>query len=145
MMTWASCRSRMAHLLTAAVLVCGFGLAVPAAAQVSVQPPRVDAYALTSKRVIASGAAMTGLIGAVIGGLALARSGRIGVGNRRRGAIVALVLGPIGLVVGGLVVITADGGLGTGNGIAGGALAMIVGMIGMALGGLALARSRRTG
>jgi len=57
----------------------------------------------------------------------------------------ALVLGSIGLVIGGLVVATADGGLGTGNGLGGGIVAMIVGLIGMALGGLALTRSRRTG
>ena len=57
----------------------------------------------------------------------------------------ALVLGPIGLVIGGLVVATADGGLGTGNGLGGGIVAMMVGLIGMALGGLALIRSRRTG
>jgi hypothetical protein len=56
---------------------------------------------------------------------------------------VALVLGPIGLVIGGLVVATANGGIGTGNGLAGGVVAMIVGLIGVALGGLALARSRR--
>jgi hypothetical protein len=81
----------------------------------------------------------------VIGGLPLARSaGRIGTGTGRRGAIMALVLGPIGLAIGGMVVVTADGGLGTGNGIAGGFVAVIVGLIGMALGGLALARSRRT-
>lgn len=134
--------SRVAHLLTAAGLVCGF--AMPAAAQGSVQPVDVAAYTVTPKRIMASGAAVTGLIGAVIGGLALARSGRIGVGNGRRGAIVALVLGPIGIAVGGLVVLTADGGLGTGNGLAGGVVAMMVGLIGMALGGLALARSRRT-
>ena len=118
---------------------------MPAAAQGSVQPVRVAAYTATPKRIMASGAAVTGLIGAVIGGLALARSaGRIGAGSGRRGGIVALVLGPIGFVVGGLVVLTADGGLGTGNGIAGGVVAMIVGLIGMALGGLAFARSRRT-
>ncbi len=141
----AGTASRVAHLLAAAALVCGFGLAAPAAAQVSVQPAAVNAYTLTPKRIMASGAAVTGLIGAVIGGLALARSaGRIGNGNGRRGAIVALVLGPIALVIGGLVVATADGGLGTGNGIAGGVVAMMVGLIGMALGGLALSRSRRT-
>ena len=75
---------------------------------------------MTPERIAASAAAVVGLIGAVIGGLALARStGRIGTANGRRGAIVALVLGPIGLVIGGLVVATADGGLGTGNGLAG--------------------------
>ena len=136
---------RVSHLLAAAALVCGIGLAAPAAAQVSVQPAAVKAYPLTPKRVMASGAAVTGLIGAVIGGLALARSaGRIGTGNGRRGALVALVLGPIALVIGGLVVATADGGLGSGNGLAGGVVAMMVGLIGMALGGLALSRSRRT-
>jgi hypothetical protein len=136
------CNRRVTHLLTAAALVCG--LAMPAAAQSSVPPVDVPAYAATPKRIMASGAAVTGLIGAVIGGLALARSaGRIGAGDGRRGAIVALVLGPIGLVVGGLVVVTADGGLGTGNGIAGGVVAMMVGLIGLVLGGLALARSRR--
>jgi hypothetical protein len=51
-------------------------------------------------------------------------------------------MGPIGLVVGILIVATADGGLGTGNGIAGGYLAIVVGLIGMALGGLALAQGR---
>ena len=128
-------------LLLAAALIVGFGLS----AQVSDQPPLVSAYTLAPERIAASVAAVVGLIGAVIGGLALARSaGRIGAGNGRRGAIVALVMGPIGLVIGGLVVATADGGLGTGNGIAGGVVAMMVGMIGMALGGLALARSRRT-
>jgi hypothetical protein len=143
---WASSKLRIAHLLTAAALVCGFGLAVPATAQVSVQPAAVNAYVLTPKRVMASGAAVTGLIAAVIGGLAVARSARrMGPGYGRRGAIVALVLGPIALVTGGLVVATADGGLGTCNGLAGAVVAMMVGLIGMALGGLALSRSRRTG
>jgi hypothetical protein len=125
--------SRVAHLLAATALFSGFGLAAPAAGQDSVQPAAVKAYTLTPKRMMASGAAVTGLIGAVIGGLALARSaGRIGTGDGRRGAIVALVLGPIALVTGGLVVATADGGLGTGNGLAGGVVAMMVGLIGMA-------------
>ena len=56
-----------------------------------------------SGRLVPTVAAVVGLIGVVLGGLALARSaGRIGTGNGRRGAIVALVLGPIGLVIGGL-------------------------------------------
>jgi hypothetical protein len=137
--------SRVTHLFAAAVLVGGFGLAAAAAAQVADQPPAVGVYTLTPERIAATVAAVVGLIGAVIGGLALARSaGRIGTGNGRRGAIVALVMGPIGVVIGGLVVATADGGLGTGNGLGGGVVAMVVGLIGMALGRLALVRSRRT-
>jgi len=132
------------HLLAAAILVGSVGPVAPAAARVSDQPPGATAYTLTPKRMLASAAAVVGLGSAVFGGLALARSaGRNGIGNGRRGAIVALVLGPIGLVVGGLVVISAEGGLGTGNGLAGGVVAMMVGLIGMALGGLALARSSR--
>ena len=144
--------SRVTHLLAAAALVCGFGLATRTpssrawgAAQVSPQSAIANVFTLTPKRIVASVGALVGLTGAIIGGLAVARSVcRIGNGNVRRGAIVALVLGPIGLVIGALVVATADGGLGTGNGLAGGVVAIMVGLIGGALGGLALARSRRT-
>jgi len=134
--------SRITHLLAAA-LVGPFGLVVSAAAQVSDQPPPVNAYTLTPDRIVASVAAVVGLIGAIIGGLALARAARRVGSNGRSGAIVALVMGPIALVIGGLVVATADGDLGTGQGLGGGIVAMVVGLIGMVLGGLALARFRR--
>lgn len=98
---------------------------------------------MTPERMAASAAVLVGLIGAIIGGLALARSVRHSGNGGRRRAIVALVLGPIGAVIGGLIVVTADGGVGTGNGVAGGVVAMIVGLIGVGLGWLALARSRR--
>ena len=134
---------RVSDLLTTAVV--GLGLATPAAARVSVQLADVSVYTMSPGRIGAVVAGLVGLIGILIGGLALRRSaGRIRTGNGRRGAIVALVLGPIGVVIGGLVVATADGGLGTGNGLGGGVVAIVVGLIGMALGGLALARSRRT-
>jgi hypothetical protein len=136
---------RRAIDLTAKAVVGAFGLAASAAAQVSVQPAAAPVYSMTPERIAASTAAVVGLIGAVIGGLALARSVRRIGNNGRRGAIVALVLGPIGLVLGGLVVATADGGVGTGNGLAGGVVAIMVGLIGIALGGLALARSHRAG
>jgi hypothetical protein len=145
MARWTRMVTRITHLLAAAALIAGVGLASTTAAQVSDQPSAVSAYTLTPERIAASTAAVVALTGAVIGGLALARSARrIGSGHGRRGAVVALVLGPIGLIIGGLVVATADGGLGTGNGLGGGVVAMMVGLIGMALGGLALARSRRT-
>jgi hypothetical protein len=121
----------------------GLGLAAPAAAPVS-NPAAPGANTLTPKRIMASGAIVTALIGAVIGALALTRTaGR--TGNRRRRAIVALTLGPIALVMGGLVVATADGGIGTGNGLAGAIVAIVVGLVGTILGGLALARGRPRG
>jgi Family of unknown function (DUF6223) len=147
MIRWALRKGidKLASELLAAAFVVGVGPAAPAAAYVSVQPAAVSVYTLSSGRIGAIVATVVGLIGAVIGGRALARSGdRLDAGNGRRGAIVALVLGPIGLVIGGLVVVTADGGLGTGNGLGGGIVAMMVGLVGMALGGLALARARRT-
>jgi hypothetical protein len=129
--------------VSAMAVVVGWGLAVPLAAQVSAEPSATRVYAMTPERIAASTAALAALISAVIGGLALARSvRRIGNGGSR-GAIVAMVLGPIGLVIGGLVVVTADGGVGTGNGLAGGVVAMAVGLVGSTLGGLARARCRR--
>ena len=134
--------SRVTHLLAAVVLIGALGLAAPSAAQVSGQSPVVSVSSVTPERIAATVAAVAGLIGALVGGLALVHSARR-IGAGRRGAIVALVLGPIGLVIGGLVVATAEGGVGTGNGLAGGVVAMAVGLIGMTLGGLALARTRR--
>ena len=60
-------RSRVTHLVAVA-LVGGVGLAIPAAAQISDQPPAVTVYTLTPERIAASVAAVVGLIGAVIGG-----------------------------------------------------------------------------
>ena len=127
----------------AAALLGGSGLATPAAAHVSVQSAPVDAYTLTTGRLVGSVAALVALAGVVVGGLALARpAGRLGNGNR--GAILALVAGLTGMVIGGLVVAAAEGGPGTGYGIVGGFAALAIGLIATALGWLALARSRRT-
>ena len=63
----------------------------------------------------------------------------------RDGAIVALVLGLIGMVLAGLHLATSTGGIGTGSGRGGAIVAVVLGPIGVVLGGLALARSRRTG
>jgi hypothetical protein len=55
----------------------------------------------------------------------------------------ALALGLVGVVAGGLHGANAAGGLGTGNGLAGAVIAVALGLVGAALGGLALARYRR--
>ncbi|WP_331766267.1 DUF6223 family protein [Embleya sp. NBC_00896] len=131
-------------------------LAAPAAAHVSVQQSAAGVTDLSAGRLGAIVAALLGLTGVVIGGLALARStGRVrtgsgtgfraGTGSGRNGAIVALAAGLIAMALGGLVVATSDGGIGTGNGLGGAFVALVVGLIGMVLGGLALARSRRAG
>ncbi|WP_433461965.1 DUF6223 family protein [Spirillospora sp. CA-128828] len=123
----------------------GFTLALPAATHVLAQSTDVDAYSLTAARLWATSAALLGLVGAAIGGLALARSVRsIGNGGRK-GANLALVSGLITVVAGALNLAVADGGPGTGNGVVGGALALLLGLTAMILGGLVLARSRRIG
>ncbi len=98
------------------------------------QSADVDAYTLTAGRLWATSAALLGLVGAVIGGVALARG---------KGAVVALALGLIAMGGGGVNLAVADGGPGTGNGVVGGALALMLGLLAMIFGGLALARSRR--
>ena len=100
----------------------------------------VDTYALTGDRVVATAAALVALAGTIIGGLAAARpTNRSG---KRRSAV-SLVAGLTGMLVGGLVVATADGGPGTGNGIVGGYAALVLGLIAALLGGFALTRTRR--
>ena len=90
----------------------------------------------TGDRTVASVAALIALAGTVAGGLALARPAV-------RRSVVALGAGAVGLLVGGLVVVTADGGPGTGNGIVGGYVALALGLLAVVCGGAALARTRR--
>lgn len=115
-----------------------------AAAQVLAQSPDPTSYVMTSGRLVASSAALLGLIGVIVGGLAFFRpSGRFGTASGSFGAIIALAAGLIGAVVGGIKAATATG-IGTGGGLAGAVVAVVLGLIAIALGGLALARSRRT-
>ena len=86
-------------------------------------------------RIGAIVAALVGLIGVVIGGLALRSAGRTGTGSGRSGAVVSLVAGLLGAALGGLVVTTADGGIGTGNGFGGGIVALVVGLVGCSVQG----------
>jgi hypothetical protein len=119
-------------------------LVPPVAAHVLFQPSDAGSYGMTSGRLMASGAALLGLIGIVIGILALVRpSGRFGTASGSLGAIVALIAGLIAIAVGGWIVATA-GGIGTGGGRAGAIVALVLGLIGTGLAGLALFRSRRT-
>ncbi|MFC8300761.1 DUF6223 family protein [Micromonospora orduensis] len=97
---------------------------------------------MSAGRLGASAAAVLGLIGVVVGGLALARPA---AGNARRRPAVAVAAGLIGVVLGGVVVATSDSGIGTGNGRGGAYVALVVGLVSIVLGGLALARSRRAG
>jgi hypothetical protein len=83
-------------------LLDGFGLTTPTAAPVVAQSAAVDAYSLTTGRVVGTVAALVALAGVVVGGLALARSARRISNGGRRGAIVALVAGPTCMVIGGL-------------------------------------------
>ena len=143
--------------VAAAAMFAGLVHAVLVVAHVS-EPATTTVYGLTPRRLWAttvrgmtpqrlwaSAGAAVALIGAVIGGRAVARpAASIAAGSGRRGALVALVMGPIGLVSGGLILASADGGPGTGNGVVGGAAAVVLGLIGTVLGGLVLARSRRT-
>ncbi|MFI5615611.1 DUF6223 family protein [Amycolatopsis sp. NPDC051903] len=134
------------HLLAAAAadLPGSSGMATPAAAHAVAQAAGVGAYTLTAARFWATSAALLGLAGAVIGGLALARSiRRIGNGGKK-GALVALASGLIAAVGGAVNLAVADGGPGTGNGVIGGALALLVGLIATVLGGLVLTRARHT-
>jgi hypothetical protein len=101
-----------------------------------------DSYGFTSARIVATSAALLGLFGAIVGGLALSRSRRRGTGSGRRGAMVALPAGLIAAAVGVWSLAVADGGPGTGNGVVGAYLALVLGPLALAFGGMVLARAR---
>ena len=129
--------------LAAAALFGGLVHAVLVAAHLS-EPSDTTVYGLTPRRLWATTVALLALVGAVVGGLALARpASRFGTASGRLGAIVALVAGLIAAVNGALNLAVADGGPGTGNGVVGGAAALVLGLIAMVLGGLALVRRRK--
>src|SRR5262245_34860839 len=97
--------------LALAALFGGLVHAVLVAAHVS-EPAATTVYGLTPRRLWATAVAGLALVGAIIGGLALAHraSGRLE-------AIVALVAGLIAAANGALNLAVADGGPGTGNGV----------------------------
>ncbi|WP_431677961.1 DUF6223 family protein [Kitasatospora sp. KL5] len=121
--------------------------AAPASAHATVQQA-AGVLTMSAGRLGAVVAALLAVVGVVAAGRALSRSrGRTGGGGGagRSGAVLALVSGPAGMALGGLVAATASGGLGTGNGLGGAVVALLVGLVATVLGGLALTRSRRTG
>jgi hypothetical protein len=126
------------------VLLYAFALAGCAAAHASGQPAAPGVYAMSFGRLGAIVAVLVGLTGVVIGGLALARSGRPGTASGRLRAAVAMVAGSFGMVLGGLIVATAAGGVGTGNGVGGAVVAVLMGLTSLVLGALARARSGST-
>src|SRR5262249_52641252 len=129
--------------LAVAALFGGLVHAVLVAANVS-EPAATTVYGPTPQRLWATAVALLALVGAVIGGLCLARTAsRFGTASGRLGPIVALVAGLIAAVNGALNLAVANGGPGSGNGVVGAAAALVLGLIAMVLGGLALARSRR--
>jgi hypothetical protein len=123
----------------AAVLLGFVAFARPAAADIAIAQADTPAYALTVGRLWSLVAAAIGLIGVVMGGLARTRA-LGGTNNQRRNAFLALLTGLAGSVIGGVVVVFADGGPGSGSGIVGGYLALVIGLLAIALGWLSLKR-----
>ena len=97
----------------------------------------------TSGRARSLVGAGLGLISLVIGGIALARV-RTSTGSGRSGAIVAVVLGLLAIVLSVVHLSMATGGFGTGSGRAGAIVGLVLGLLGTTLGGLARARSQRS-
>ncbi|MFC9268709.1 DUF6223 family protein [Streptomyces zhihengii] len=85
-----------------------------------------------------------GLIGLVIGWLALTRSGGR-TGSARTGGRSAIAIGAVGTVLAVLHLITSSGGPGTGNGLVGAVVAVPLGLGGVFLGCRALTSFRRAG
>ena len=122
------------------VLAACFLALVAVGAVADQAPASVNGYTMTPERAGAIVAILVGLFGAVVGGRALVHAHAVGKGLN--GGTVALAAGMVSMILGGMIVATADGGLGTGNGLGGGVVALVVGPISLVLGGLARARSR---
>ncbi len=117
-----------------------------------VPPVAAGVFDASSGRLWAVAAYAAGLIGLVIGGLAL-RSGRRARSNGaadvggetdagRSRSTAAIALGLVATVVGVVVVATADGGVGSGNGVGGGIVAIGLGLAGTVVGAAARVHGR---
>ncbi|MGW1138296.1 DUF6223 family protein [Streptomyces zhihengii] len=85
-----------------------------------------------------------GLLGLVIGWLAVARTGGR-TGSARTGGRSAIAVGAVGTVLAVLHLVTSSGGPGTGNGLVGAVVAVPLGLGGVFLGRRALTRFPRAG
>jgi hypothetical protein len=96
----------------------------------------VPAGEITSARARALVGVAFGLISVVIGAVTLLRS------KNRTAAIVASVLGVIGVVLSVMHLAGNTGGFGTGGGRAGAIVALVLSLVGIALGGRIMLRAR---
>jgi hypothetical protein len=85
------------------------------------------------------------LVAIAVGLISLVIGGLALRSANRTGAIVAFVLGLIAMVLGVVHLAYTTGGFGTGSGRAGAIVALVLGLIGISLGWKALSRSRRSG
>lgn len=131
--------ARLLTALIAAAILAGLVYLTLRVTHVS-EPAPTTVHAPTMRRLVATAAAVLALVGATVGGLALARP--TGCFGAARGGLGAVVAGTAASVNGGLILAFAQGGLGSGNGVVGGAVAVVLGVIAVGLGGTALARSR---
>lgn len=135
--------ARVRKAIAVAALLAGTTLAAtPAAAQ--------GMAGTVPGRVGGSMAALVALAGVVSGGLALRRARqattagpRGGRGHPRDGAMVALALGLVGVLLAAVHLATSTGGVGTGSGKAGAVVGAVLGLTAVALGRSALARAGR--
>jgi hypothetical protein len=125
---------------------------MPTNTATAVQPLLGAITIMGSGRLGPTFTALVGVIGTVIGGVALRRAtlrratrdaADVDRGARQRhGATAAIVLGSVSVALGVLFLVTADGGPGTGNGVVGSAVALILGPSAIILGGVARGRRR---
>lgn len=111
---------------------------LPAAGWAQSLPTNVG---FTAGRTSATVIAVAGLVGVVIGGLALHSAGRIGARNGRAGA--ALSIGLIVIILSAVHLSRATGDFGTGSGRAGAIVALVLGLTAMILGVVTRVRSGR--
>ena len=98
---------------------------------------------ITAGRAAALFPGILGLIGILVGWLALSRFTRRN--NRIRGALTSLIVSAMGIILSASHLIrTAGSDFGTGSGRLGAIVAFVVGVIGIIVGGLAFSRARRS-